>query len=155
MKARDKNKPLIETSIINKQIRFMNQLVEYQRQNYSPLPIEFDEMRDVKIGESKKKKKSGLDDSNSKIIRGNLGFCYLDMSLINLCGIPSLWMDQRQFATAGSKIKTNDTDVFDPYLKPFQKNLLKKQYKVYSLIRFHKIFENDKYFGKNISLMFN
>lgn len=46
-------------------------------------------------------------------------------------------------------------DEYQPYIKPFQKNLLRKQYKVYTLLRFHKIFENDKYFGKNINLMMN
>jgi hypothetical protein len=39
----------------------MNKLQEYQKQNQSPLPIEFDEMRDLKINDSKKKKKSSDD----------------------------------------------------------------------------------------------
>lgn len=46
MKARDRNKPIIEQSVINRQIRFMKKLLEFQKQNQSPLPIEFDEMQD-------------------------------------------------------------------------------------------------------------
>lgn len=41
----------------------------------------------------------------------------------------------------------------EPYIKPFQKKLLKKQYKVYELLKFHKIFENEKYFGKTMNYM--
>ena len=76
------------------------------------------------------------------------------MSLINLAGIPSLWIDQMQLANSGSTIKNELRDDFEPFIKPFQKSLLKKQYKVYTLLRFHKIFENDKYFGK-VNLMIN
>ena len=39
-----------------------------------------------------------------KIMRGNLGFCPLDMSLINLCGVPSIWMDPREYAKGSSEV---------------------------------------------------
>ena len=105
MKARDKNKPIIDEKIISKQINYMAKLLEYQKQAQQPLPIEFDEMHDYKLSQtSKRRKKASKDGDNSKIIRGNLGFCYLDMSLVNLCGVPSLWMDQHEFANSGSKI---------------------------------------------------
>lgn len=94
----------------------------------------------------------------SKVQRGNLGFCPLDMSLINLCGVPSLWMEPKDYVIKGSKVLTMDqsgtpVESIEPYIKPFQKKLLKKQYKVYELLRYHKIFENEKYFGKSISHM--
>jgi len=43
----------------------------------------------------KRKKKSPAELATQKMPRGNLGLCYLDMSLVNLCGVPSLWMDPR------------------------------------------------------------
>jgi hypothetical protein len=78
------------------------------------------------------------------------------MSLLNLCGVPSLWIDQREFVTSSAKVFVNeDKPINEPYIKPFQKNLLRKQYKIYALLRFHKIFENEKYFGKNLSMIYN
>lgn len=78
------------------------------------------------------------------------------MSLVNLCGLPSLWIDQREFVSSSAKIfMTDEKAVHEPFIKPYQKNLLKKQYKIYALLRFHKIFENEKYFGKNLSMIYN
>ena len=59
-----------------------------------------------KLG-SLKDKKSSIK-YTSKVQRGNLGFCPLDMSLINLCGVPSLWLEPKDFVTKGSKIVTVD-----------------------------------------------
>lgn len=53
------------------------------------------------------------------------------MSLLNLCGLPSLWIDQKSLANGFSKTLVEDTEVAEPYYKPFQKNLMKKQYKIY------------------------
>ena len=65
-------------------------------------------------------------------------------------------MDQREYATAYSKVMVPDErSIYEPLIKPLQKNMLKKQFKIYSLLRFHKIFENNRYFGKNISMMLN
>tara|TARA_B100000519_G_C14018939_1_gene332428 strand:- start:233 stop:499 length:267 start_codon:yes stop_codon:yes gene_type:complete len=80
------------------------------------------------------------------------------MSLVNLCGIPSLWVSSYNLATQGVPtfaLSTigEQTEVVEPYIKLFQKKLLKKQYKVYCLLRFHKIFENDRYFGKNMNYL--
>lgn len=45
--------------------------------------------------------------------------------------------------------------MFEPYIKPLQRKLIKKQYKVYELLRFHKIFESEKYFGRSLNIMHN
>ena len=87
------------------------------------------------------------------MIRGNMGFCPLDMSLINLGGVPSLWMNPKEYCSEGSYIQIVDSlgkskSQFMPYIKPFQRKLMKKQYKLYELLRFHKLFENEKYFGR-------
>lgn len=89
-----------------------------------------------------------------------MGFCPLDMSLINLCGVPSLWLDPKEFATGGSKRTINSYDqpervVHENYIKVFQRKLIKKQYKVYELLRFHRIFESEKYFGRSLNNMHN
>jgi hypothetical protein len=68
-------------------------------------------------------------DENSPIVqRGNLGFCPLDMSLLNLCGVPSLWLDPKEFATGSSKIVFDCNDInskvqIEPYIKFYQKKL--------------------------------
>jgi hypothetical protein len=72
------------------------------------------------------------------------------MSLLNLCGVPSLWVDSKQYTSSGTKMANGTVE---PYIKPYQKKLLKKQYKVYELLKFHKIFENEKYFGKTMNYM--
>ena len=43
--------------------------------------------------------------------------------------------------------------IFEPFLKNYQRKLLKKQYKVYTLLRFHRIFENERYFGKTMNYL--
>lgn len=49
------------------------------------------------------------------------------MSLINLCGIPCLWIDPRELAIASAKITAGEkSSHYEPYIKPYQKNLLKK-----------------------------
>jgi hypothetical protein len=58
------------------------------------------------------------------MIRGNMGFCPLDMSLINLCGVPSLWMNPKEYCQEGSYIQIVDSlgktkTQFMPYIKPF------------------------------------
>ena len=108
-----------------------------------------------------------LDDSgpkkaaaSPKVQRGNLGFCPLDMSLLNLCGIPSLWMDPKEFSTGCNKIivdsyHSQQKIIQEQFIKPYQRKLFQKQYKVYELLRFHKIFESEKYFGKSINQIQN
>lgn len=129
----------------------MKKLLEYQKANSTPiLADEFDETPENKSADKKKNKRNS---NEAQIYRGNLGFCYIDMSLVNLCGIPSLWMDPRQLIRAKVRIPDGDHEIKEPYIKPFQKNLLKKHYKIYSLLRFHKIFENEKYFGKMMGTM--
>lgn len=36
------------------------------------------------------------------ILRGNMGFCSIDMSLVNNCGVPSLWFSPSEYANGGS-----------------------------------------------------
>lgn len=129
MKTRDKHIPLVDAAVIDKQISFQHRLVEYQRQLNVQPTVDFDEERFMSTPH---KKSNSKQQSSNKILRGNLGFCYLDMSLVNLCGIPSLWMDPRQFATAGAIIQDGSPlSTFEPYIKLYQRKLLKKQFKVY------------------------
>jgi len=70
----------------------------------------------------RKRKKNKEANQVGKIQRGNLGLCYIDMSLINLCGVPSIWMDSRQYEKAGvyvtSKDILGDSKLhFEPYIK--------------------------------------
>jgi hypothetical protein len=56
-----------------------------------------------------------------KVVRGNLGLCHLDMSLVNICGVPSLWMDPKSFSQSGAIIsmidsKGSEKAVFEPYI---------------------------------------
>ena len=44
--------------------------------------------------------------SHHNVIRGNLGFCPIDMSLLNLCGVPSLWMEPKDYVENGSQVQT-------------------------------------------------
>jgi hypothetical protein len=53
------------------------------------------------------------------------------MSLVNLCGVPSLWMNPKEYCSEGSYIQIVDTlgktkTQFMPYIKPFQRKLMKK-----------------------------
>jgi hypothetical protein len=53
-----------------------------------------------------------------------MGFCPLDMSLINLAGVPSLWMNPKEYCQEGSYIQIMDPlgktkTQFMPYIKPF------------------------------------
>jgi hypothetical protein len=46
------------------------------------------------------------------------------MSLVNLCGVPSLWMENKEYATGGSGImvtnsKGSPVEVMEPFIKPF------------------------------------
>jgi hypothetical protein len=72
--------------------------------------------------------KNKPDENSPTVQRGNLGFCPLDMSLLNLCGVPSLWLAPQEFATGSSKIvfDTNDSKQktqIEPYIKFYQKKL--------------------------------
>lgn len=59
MKLRDKTKPLIDQNVLNRQIRFMKKLLEYQRQNSTPIiNDEFDETPENKTSEKKKNKRN-------------------------------------------------------------------------------------------------
>lgn len=59
MRLRDKSKPLIDQNVLNKQIRFMKKLLEYQKQNSTPIITdEFDETPDNKTSEKKKNKRN-------------------------------------------------------------------------------------------------
>jgi hypothetical protein len=96
--------------------------------------------------------------AKDKILRGNMGFCPLDMSLVNNCGIPSLWVTPRQLLVGGSKLSYTDSkgrrrQITQPFIKPLQKRLVKKLSKVYELLRFHKVFETEKYFGRTMSVL--
>ena len=144
MRQRDRNKPLIEESVLKRQIEFQAKLIEYQHKH-----VNMSSVVDDDIGTYKKAKKG---QAQSKVKRGNLGFCSLDMSLINLPGIPSLWMDSRQYCSSGSTLPNG---TIEPYIKPYQKKLIKKQHRVHELLKLHKIFENEKYFGKTMNYMHN
>ena len=39
-----------------------------------------------------------------QILRGNMGFCPIDMSLVNNCGLPSLWIPSHEYINGGSKL---------------------------------------------------
>lgn len=139
----DRNKPLIDSKIVDRQIQMQNKLFSSIVQfSYLPL-LTFDE------DSSKATKKNSV---KSRVPKGNVGYCMLDMSLLNLCGVPSLWLDSRIYATSGTpyfyKEKDEEVRAIEPYIKPNQKKLLRLQYKVFELLRFHKIFENEKYYGK-------
>ncbi len=84
-----------------------------------------------------------------------MGFCPLDMSLVNLCGVPSLWMGAKDFANGAATITGSEEDASTmmPFIKPYQKKLMKKQAKMFSLLKFHKVFENEKYFGRSMNAM--
>ena len=156
MKTRDKTKPLIDQHIIDRQIQFQTKLALYKRQ--SALQNIVDLSEEPESSRQGKRKRGHVEPSSAPIHRGNLGLCCIDMSLVNLCGIPSLCINSYNLATQGVPTMAlssigEQTEVIEPYIKPFQKKLLKKQYKVYCLLRFHKIFENDRYFGKQASYM--
>jgi len=66
-----------------------------------------------------KQRKGSSEEAAAKVLRGNLGFCFLDMSLINLCGVPSLWIDPREYATSSVKISLGEKTISYPLIKPF------------------------------------
>jgi hypothetical protein len=37
-----------------------------------------------------------------------------------------------------------------PYIKPLQKKLVRKHAKMYELLKFHRVFETEKYFGRSM-----
>jgi hypothetical protein len=95
---------------------------------------------------------------NSKqdlMLRGNMGLCPIDMSLVNNCGVPSLWINPQEYSRGGSKLSFSDSkgrkrQVQIPFIKPLQRKLARKHAKVYQLLRYHRVFENEKYYGKRI-----
>jgi len=50
-----------------------------------------------------------------------MGFCPLDMSLVNLCGVPSLWIGAKDYVNGAASIPSEDesSSTSMPYIKPY------------------------------------
>ena len=109
----DRNKPLIDSKIIERQIKVQTKLFS-KVVHFSYLPIVTFEEEPSKVA-----KKNSV---KTRVPKGNVGYCMLDMSLLNLCGVPSLWLDSRIYATSGSPYfymdKQEEQRAIEPYIKP-------------------------------------